>query len=232
MNNSTSLDQFNLSNATLATLQKQFGTLAPGKLQAQRKQFYSYVTYPLAGAAQINFFGQAVGNNGSTLEDTNIPVQGSFGTSHFLIKGVALKYKLPNINLTPFVGTDTTTLASEILGGLFGAGVFDLTVNAKTYLQVTRPFFQMPPADGRVSFFGSGCEDANTGAEPNVNLSSRSENRFLVDPEILILAQQNFSVTISYPAGQIPVRAAGIITAGNPLRVGVVLDGIEFRPVQ
>lgn len=227
-----SINDLGLSNPTVARLQSQFGTLDLNRLQIQRKQFYSYVTYPLAGASQLNFFGQAVGNNGSTLEDTNIPVQGSFGTSHFLIKGVEIKYKLPAYNLTAYTGTDATTVTSELLGGLFGAGVFEFAVNAKTYIQVNKPFMQMPPADGRVSFYSVGGPDANTAAEPNVDLNTRSENRYLCDPEIFILSQQNFQASINFPSGAIPVRASSIITSGNPLRVGVVLDGYEFRPVQ
>ena len=227
-----SINDLGLSNPTIARLQAQFGTLDLNRLQVQRKQFYSYVNYPLAGTAQLNFFGQAVGNNGSTLEDTNIPVQGSFGTSHFLIKGIECKYKVPNLNNVAFAGTDATTFTTEILGGLFGAGIFELAVNAKTYIQVNKPFLQIPPADGRVNFYQAGQVDANTDAEPAVELNTRSENRYLCDPEIFILAQQNFAISISYPSGAVPVRANSIITVGNPLRVGVVLDGYEFRPVQ
>ncbi len=227
-----SIDQLGLSNPTIARLQAQFGTLDLNRLQVQRKQFYSYVTYPLAGAAQLNFFGQAVGNNGSTLDDTNIPVQGSFGTSHFLIKGIEVKYKIGNINLAAFNGLDATTLSTEMLGGLFGAGIFELVVNAKTYVQVNKPALQMPPADGRVNFHQAGQITADTLAEPNVDLNARSENKYLCDPEIFILSQQNFAASISYPSGAIPVRATSIVTVGNPLKIGVVFDGYEFRPVQ
>ena len=222
-----------LSNPTVARLQAQFGTLDLNRLQVQRKQFYSYVTYPKLGTAQLNFFGQAVGNNGSTLDDTNIPVQGSFGTSHFLIKGIEVKYKLKTYNSTAYIGTDATTITSDLLGGFFGAGVFELVVNAKTYIQVNKPFMQMPPADGRVSYYTTGSYSVSIGAEPNVELNTRSENRYLCDPEIFIMAQQNFSAQINYPTGACAVRAASIVDdVNNPLKVGVVLDGYEFRPVQ
>jgi len=217
---------------------KTYGTMAKGKLQSQRKQFYSYVPYPLAGTSQLNFFGQAIGNNGVTVEQTNMPVQGSFGTSSFIVKGISLKYKILNQNLTPFVGTDATTFSSEILGGLFGAGVADLTINAKSYLQITKPFHQMPPGDGRIRSYVAGQHSAIVDVEPDVTLSARSENKYICDPEIFIAAQQNFSFTISYPSGAVAVLASGIINsaAGTPgsntLYVGVVLDGIELRPVQ
>jgi len=226
------------SIAITRQLAKTYGTMAVGKLQSQRKQFYSYVPYPLAGASQLNFFGQAIGNNGVTVEQTNMPVQGSFGTSSFIVKGISLKYKILNQNVTAYTGTDATTFSSEILGGLFGAGVAELIINAKTYLQVTKPFHQLPPADGRVRAFSAGQVGANTDVEPDATLSSRSENKYICDPEIFIAAQQNFSFTISYPSGLVPVLASSIITsaAGTPgtntLYVGVVLDGVEIRPVQ
>lgn len=228
------VSQFTRSDRILAQLQAQFGTMQPGKLQALRKQFYSYVVYPLAGANQLNFFGQAVGNAGATLEDTNMPVQGSFGTSAFLIKGIQCNYRLSGgFYAAAFAGTDATAFETEILGGLFKGGVLELLVNAKSYIQITQPFFQAPPADGRTRMYNQGQMDANTSVVPGANLSSRSENRYISDPEMFIAPQQNFSLSIGYPSGAIPVRATGIIDAGaNTLRVGVELDGIEFRPVQ
>lgn len=224
--------QFTHSAAVMQQLQAQYGTMQPGKLQALRKQFYSYITYPLVGSVQLNFFGQALGNAGATLEDTNMPVQSSFGTSAFLVKGVMCNYKITAENTAAYAATDATTLAAEVLGGLFRAGVLELEVSAKNYLQIRVPWLQAPPADGRTHYFTNGQQAAVTPPEPSVGLPSRSENRFIVDPEIFIAAQQNFTARISYPAGAIPVTATGVITAGVPLRVGVLLDGIEFRPVQ
>lgn len=213
---------------------KTYGTMAQGKLQTQRKQFYSYVQYPYAGSSQLNFFGQAIGNNGVTVEQTNMPVQGSFGTSSFIIKGISLKYKLLNNNYAAYAGTDATTFATEILCGIFSAGVAELTVNAKSYLQVTKPFHQLPPADGRIRTYSAGQVGVAVDVEPDVTLSSRSENKYICDPEIFIAAQQNFAFTISYPSGLVPIRATSIVpnSTANMLYVGVVLDGIEIRPVQ
>jgi hypothetical protein len=228
--------QFTHSAQIMSQLQAQYGTMQPGKLQALRKQFYSYIMYPLLGSVQLNFFGQALGNAGATLEETNMPVQGSFGTSAFLLKGIMCNYKITAENTAAYAGTDASTLTSEFLGNLFRAGVLELVVNAKTYLQIRSPWLQAPPADGRTHYAIAGqLAGALIMAEPSVNLSSRSEDKYYVDPEIFIAAQQNFAVQIGFPSGALPVLAAGIITgppAGVPLYLGVVLDGIEFRPVQ
>lgn len=219
---------------------KTYGTMAAGQLQTQRKQFYSYVQYPVAGLAQLNFFGQALGNAGANLEITNMPVQGSFGTSSFIVKGISLKYKLGNqinptvnTNTDVYAGTDATTFATEILNGVFCAGIAELQINAKTYLQISQPFQQMPPGDGRVRNYRAGQVDANTDVQPDVTLSSRCENKYICDPEIFIATQQNFTFNISFPSGAVPIRATGVVSdTTNPLYVGVVLDGIEIRPVQ
>lgn len=223
--------QYTQSARTIAQLQAQFGTMQPNKLQALRKQFYSFISYPLVGSNQLNFFGQAVGNSGATLEDTNMPVQGSFGTSAMLIKAIYCSYKLFDYELVAYDGLDANCFEVELLNGLFNAGVLTLTVNAKDYAQIQFPFLQAPPADGRTHMYNVGGPAANTWGPADVALSSRCENRYICDPEIFIAAQQNFACSISYPSGQIPIRSTGIVTAGNPLRVGVILDGIEFRPV-
>ena len=235
MNTSSPVDfsQFTKSEKILAQLQAQFGTMQPGRLQALRKQFYSYVLYPAAGSVQLNFFGQAVGNNGITLEETNMPVQGSFGTSSFLVKGVMCNLKVLTENLAAWAGTDATSLTSEVLGGFLQAGVLTMDINAKTYLQIDLPFLKAPPADGRTHFFTGGQTTALIDKEASASQPSRSEQRYIVDPEFLVAAQQNFSVQIGFPSGAIPIRASSIYNADtNPFYVGVILDGIEFRPVQ
>jgi hypothetical protein len=234
------LENITRSQQVVNQLAKTYGTMAAGQLQTQRKQFYSYIQYPVAGISQLNFFGQALGNAGANLEITNMPVQGSFGTSSFIVKGISLKYKLGNqinptvnTNLDVYAGTDATTLATEIINGIFCAGIAELTINAKSYLQVSQPFQQMPPADGRIRTFRAGQTDANTDVNIDASLSSRSENKYICDPEIFIAAQQNFTFNISYPSGAVPIRASGVVNdSTNPLYVGVVLDGIEIRPVQ
>lgn len=234
------LENITKSQQVVNQLARTYGTMAAGQLQTQRKQFYSYIQYPVAGISQLNFFGQALGNAGANLEITNMPVQGSFGTSSFIIKGISLKYKLGNqinptvgTNTDVYAGTDATTFATEIINGIFCAGVAELQINAKTYLQASQPFQQMPPADGRIRTFRAGQVDANTDVNIDASLSSRSENKYICDPEIFIAAQQNFTFNISYPSGSVPIRASGVVNdATNPLFVGVVLDGIEIRPVQ
>jgi len=56
---------------------------------------------------------------------------------------------------------------------------------------------------------------------------------YFVDPNILIEAEQQFSVKLSYPSGSVPVLASAVANdSTNPLKVGVIFDGLLLRPVQ
>jgi hypothetical protein len=58
-------------------------------------------------------------------------------------------------------------------------------------------------------------------------------NVYFVDPNILIEAEQQFSVKLSYPSGSVPVLASAVANdSTNPLKVGVIFDGLLLRPVQ
>jgi len=218
------------SQQVLSQLQSQYGTLQAGQLQINRKRFWSYVPFSTSAAVpQLNFFGNSLGTSGTNYQFTNMPVQSSFGTSSFLIKGIETNYFLPALLNASYDGTDETTLYSEIVGGLFQAGVFQLNINAKNYLTIPRPFLQMPPGDGRTLLQTAGQAVASYYSRlPSADLSRRSDNKFLVDPEILIESQQQFLASITFPSGSL----ATIISSSFTLYVGVILDGIEFRPVQ
>lgn len=222
------------SQQVLRSLQANFGTMQLGNYQAVRRQFYSYIPYG-AGATQYNFFGSAVGNVGQTTQLTNLPTAGSFGTSSFLVKQIRCKYYLNgNVNTNNYVGTDATSgLYADLINGFFTAGVLQLNVNAKTFVTINKPFLNAPASDGRAYLFGDGTTSTTQGRFPYADLSRRSENSYMVDPEIFIAAQQNFSLNISYPSGALAALCTNPAFATTTIGfIGVSLDGIEFRPVQ
>jgi hypothetical protein len=58
-------------------------------------------------------------------------------------------------------------------------------------------------------------------------------NVYFVDPNILIEAEQQFNVSLQFPSGIVPVLATNVVNdSTNPLKVGVILDGLLLRPVQ
>jgi hypothetical protein len=72
-----------------------------------------------------------------------------------------------------------------------------------------------------------------TSDTPVVNQTRFRQNAYIVDPQILIEAEQNFSVSINFFSGVVPVIGTGITDdTTNPLQIGVILDGILLRPKQ
>jgi hypothetical protein len=224
------------SQQVLRSLQANFGTMQLGNYQAVRRQFYSYIPYG-SGSTQLNFFGSALGNTGQNSQLTNLPTAGSFGTSSFLVKQIRCKYYVNGSVSTATWGTTHTDAASglyaDMVNGFFQAGVLQFVVNAKTFVTINKPFLNAPASDGRTELTATGTYSTTAGQFPYADLSRRSENSYMVDPEIFIAAQQNFSLSIVYPSGVIaPICTNPAFATTSIGYVGVSLDGIEFRPVQ
>lgn len=233
------------SDDTLRYLQSKYGSANYKSWQSGRRQFYSFITYPVAGAAQFNFFGVALGAAGVTRQDTNIPKAGSFGQVHFLLKSIKFMIYLPDWKLETWAGTDVTTFYSDMLMGFPQAGEFELVIGARPWVQLIKPFLYAPPADGNIQVRTAGIDTLTLNtvtpqaatvvrtAPPWADLGSRHENCYLLDPAILIEAEQNFQALLNFPSGAVPVISTSVVSdTTNILQVGCVLDGIQFRPVQ
>ena len=235
---------FTSSEKFLAYMQARYGSANFSKWQQIRKQFYSYSLYPNAGATAINFFGY--GLSGSTTQGpqfTNMPKAGSFGQVHFLIKQIRCKIMLLSSTFQPLTAaTDATNPIADWLHGFVQAGVLELSIGDKKYLELPRPFLYAPPADGRLRTEAQNLTFTLTEGTPNTQLttiagiphvesSSRSHSGYLVDPNILVEAEQSFDCRISYPSGLVPIIGTTPFDGTN-LAVGVSFDGVLFRPVQ
>lgn len=138
---------------------------------------------------------------------------------------------------------DTRALASDFLGGFVQAGVLRFSV-ARPFATIVKPFQYAPPP-------GFPLDDDNTyvnqisaapvpaaGASdvvgvPWVTQTKMRNNVYFVDPNILIEAEQQFNVSLQFPSGAVPVPATNVVNdSTNPLKVGVILDGLLLRPVQ
>ena len=232
------------SQQVIRNLQKKYGSANFAQWQGIRKQFYSFVQYPTAGQAEFALFGSAI--SGTVNQQlTTMPKAGSFGQQHFQLKAIRTSFFLADQKLTSYASTDATTFATEIINGPFQAGYFELIIGNQQKLQLTRPFLYMPPATGQAESLTAGVRALTlTEATPNTlatfdsqqpmaELAAGKNNLFRVDPNIIIEAEQNFQVFIKYPSGAIPITATSVVNdSTNPLYIGVILDGIVFRPQQ
>jgi hypothetical protein len=237
------------SEQFLQYLQATYGSADFSQWQSMRQQFYSFVQYPAAGANTLQFFGFATGGTAGTNQQyTNMPKAGSFGQQMLLLKSIQCAYYVStaqNMIAAPLSAgspVDANNPSADFIAGLFQAGYFELDIGNKPYVQIPKPFLYAPPADGEtVNVAALGDSFTLTAGSPNTllqfdslvahaDLNRNQQNRYLVDPNILMEAEQQFSAVINYPQGLIPIIASNIFT--NNLYVGVILDGILFRPVQ
>lgn len=235
------------SQAIVSKLQSRYGTYARGQLQSQRKQFWSFVDY-VNGNSQYTFFGSALGDTSTpNLQRTNMPVQGSFGTSSFLLKTIRtnLYIPAPGVNYasatTTYLTDATSGLWADLTDGFAQAGLLKLIVGAKTFVTIPKPFLYAPPADGRSELVianesiteAAGAITTFQNGAPFAELNRQAENVYNVDPELYIDFQENFRVSIEYPAGAVTrIGTTSLAADAGKLFIGVTLDGVEFRPVQ
>ena len=139
--------------------------------------------------------------------------------------------------VTTYASDATSGLWADIVNGFVQAGYMRLSVGAKDFVTIPKPFLYAPPADGRsvryINRYNNTAVPALSIGAPYAELHRAAENQYMVDPELYIDFQENFRVTVEYPSGAVTRIGTTSLpsTAGN-LYVGVILDGVEFRPVQ
>ncbi len=242
---SGALPQGTNSNAVLAALQREYGAVRYTDQQMLRYPYYSRVAYPAAGATELNFFGT---NQGASTElITNTEQAGGLGNFSFLCTGIYFDYwvSAPATTDQPQIyALDADAIYSDLVHGFAQAGVWSLTIGNVLWDMRPIPFLFNPPSNGRprcsvasgmFSFTQAGGSPfAVTGAQSNLcyaDLNRRAWRRGNLQNPLFIAPQQNFTATIGYPSGLIPIIATAVVTGGATLYVEVTLDGWKFTPV-
>jgi hypothetical protein len=237
------------SESIISAASQKFGVIDYTRWQAIRWQWYSYITYPSAGSTELNFFGQVAGQAGVTLQDTNLPKAGSFGQTHFQLKSISTDIQIASNDVDGFTRAnqatlDTRALASDFLGGFVQAGVLRFSVGARPFATIVKPFQYAPPPGSPLDYDNSYVNQISAAPVPAagaaqvvgvpwITQTKMRSNVYFVDPNILIEAEQQFNVSLQFPSGIVPVLATNVVNdSTNPLKVGVILDGLLLRPVQ
>ena len=237
------------SESIISAASQKFGVIDYSRWQAIRWQWYSYITYPAAGATELNFFGQVAGQAGVTLQDTNLPKAGSFGQTHFQLKSISTDIQIASNDVDGFTranqaSLDTRALASDYLGGFVQAGVLRFSVGARPFATIVKPFQYAPPPGSPLDYDNTYVNQISAAPVPAagaaqvvgvpwITQTKMRSNVYFVDPNILIEAEQQFNVSLQFPSGIVPVLATNVVNdSTNPLKVGVILDGLLLRPVQ
>jgi hypothetical protein len=235
------------SESIISAASQRFGVIDYSRWQAIRWQWYSYVTYPEAGTGELNFFGQVAGQAGVTLQDTNLPKAGSFGQTHFQLKSISTDIQIAVNDEDGFTRAnqatlDTRALASDYLAGFVQAGVLNFSVGARPFATIPKPFQYAPPPGSPLDLSNSYVNQISAAPNPGgvgvvglpwVTQTKMRSNVYFVDPNILIEAEQQFNVKVSFPSGNVPILATNVVDdTTNPVKIGVILDGLLLRPVQ
>lgn len=237
------------SESIISAASQRFGVIDYSRWQAIRWQWYSYVTYNEAGVGELNFFGQVAGQSGVTLQDTNLPKAGSFGQTHFQLKSISTDIQIATNNVDTFTRSnqatlDTQAFASDYLAGFVQAGVLQFSVGARPFATIPKPFQYAPPPGSPLDLENTYVNQISAAPNPAVGAAGvvgvpwvtqtkMRSNVYFVDPNILIEAEQQFNVKISFPSGNVPILATNVVDdTTNPVKIGVILDGLLLRPVQ
>lgn len=213
---------------TRAQLSK-FNVNRPG-WEAVRQTLYDFTAYAAAGQAVLNFFATPNGQGGKTLSDTNMTLAGQLpANQEFLIQSIEVMF-LPTVPAV--TAQNPATFGAQAIAQIVNdayivgrTGNLQLTIGSKPYLQEA-PIGRFPPkAHFTLNAALADVSTAGAALQSRIAFAYWTGRPYLLSPADLLLVQnQNFSVSLNWPEG---VQA---IT--NPGRIGVILDGILYRRSQ
>lgn len=214
-----------LSRAQLA----RYSVNRPG-WEAVKQSLFDHQAYAAAGTTQLTFFALPQGQGGKTASDTNMTLAGQIpANQEFLIHSIEVCFypTTPTVAAQMPAAFGAQSIAQVVNDAyIFGrSGNINLTIGSKPYLQEA-PLGRLPQKVGfDVSAAAADVTTAGANLQSRIAYGKWVGRPYLLDPvPLLLVSNQNFSVTLSWPEG---VQA---IT--NPARVGVVLDGILYRRSQ
>lgn len=206
----------------LTTLQK-FAVNRQGEYEVVRQTLYDFQTYPTAGATSFQFFQIPQGQGGKTIADTNIEVAGSLPQPKwFLVESIEIHFfpgVLPALSGAALAESEFT---NDVYTVLTGRASLDFFIGSKTYV-VEAPLIRFPP---KTRLYGESAYATTVAASQlSYDYSAACGRPYFVDPEVLLIPNQNFKVTTAFPA-------ALATPSGADARWGVILDGILYRQSQ
>jgi hypothetical protein len=184
---------------------------------------YDYQVYPMAGATQFTFFQTTIGAGGTTRADTSMTAAGQMSRPiEFLITGIQVYFR-PG-NAVARAGLATATVQenwNDVNKVMYAADSWlELFIGSKAYLD-DGPIGKFP---GVFGISGGGWRASSSANATNVGDAfidyAKATGRYYSITPVKLPANQNFNVTLNFPA-LIPASVAGTI--------GVILDGFLYR---
>lgn len=192
----------------------------PDQVEVIRQSLWDTQTYVDNSTTQLQFFQVPKGQSSKTIVDTNMEAAGALpAPKSFLIETIEL-YVFPQ----SVVGADSTTILAlqnwQDMYSLMQVGELDLFIGSKTYLQEA-PLMKFPPRSGLTGVAFANDSTANTGTR--VDYVSMGGPVYELEPQILLVPTQNFSVTLNW---------ASAVNLNANVKIVCNLGGVLYRNSQ
>lgn len=201
------------------------------ELQYSPAYVYHYQNWSAAagvGVLNYTFFGASVGNNGATLEDTNMLQPNNVGAGNTFI--------VTNIYVDLLLGIDyfSTGTAAVVAGAnalddykaVMNRGVFQFNVN--NVPQIGNGISPLKALASPLNVMGNMAVSTGSGDVTSLQAVApfTSNSGYSCENDRFKFNDQTpFAASISFPAG-----AVTLPSANNTTKIGVVLKGYWFRP--
>lgn len=218
----------------------------PGVSEILRQRLYDYQLYAAAGAGQMVFFQNPIGQGMTsalggvvgtpkTIADTNMELAGQLPSGkEFLIESIEVLFFPGSVatanTFTPatpaqFIAAAAAAQLAQLndVNTFYQSGVLELNILSKNYLRET-PLMAFPPKADLALDVAIASNSATTAEIAAVKGKSMGRAYYL-EPEISIQPAVNFDVKLLWPAA-VPTPS----TFNG--RVGVVFDGFMLRASQ
>lgn len=220
-----------------------------GAVEVIKQSLYDTVLYPTAGAAQMLFFQNPIGqglsaspgnaNNPKALSDTNMDLAGQLPAPQgFWVQSIEVDFQPGSVNTAntftlqtaassaaaPAAATGVVQIgAINDVNSIYSTGALVFTIGQKPYLREGALMRFAPKCRFELdaSLGGNSATTANFGAA-KLKAGGRP---YILEPGIALMTSQNFSISLNWPV--VVATPSGFNGA-----VRVILDGWLFRAVQ
>jgi hypothetical protein len=216
-----------MSNQSIPSLSEltQYNVNRANAVEAIKWSLYDSLTYAAAGQSQLQFFQVPKGQSGKTYANTNMTAAGALPSPQsFLIQTIELSF-FPGEN--PALGAGTAATANSFVNDNWKfwsqPAYLELYIGSKAYLDEA-PLMKFPPRNG-LGGFSSQSDSTTAGATQlnQIGYASAGGPIYEVNPPILLVPTQNFSVTLYWPT---------LVTITNAATVYCNLGGVLYRNSQ
>jgi len=195
-----------------------------------RQSLYDFQAYAAAGQSTLNFFAVPVGQSSKTLSDTNMVLAGILPANiEFLVQSIEVLFypTVPAVTAqNPAVfGAQAVAAAVNDVALVNRTGNLTFTIGSKPYLQEA-PLGRLPAKTHlNVQAALSDVSTAGASFQSRIAYAYSAGRPYLISPvDLWLTSTQNFSVALNWPEGVQAITNAG--------RIGVILDGLQYRRSQ